>query len=325
MDDANTQVFALDFEQPLLALERRVAGLQAAAAGQPGLRADLAALEQQLDSLRAETFSRLTRWQIVQLARHPARPTPLDYVRLLAPDFIELHGDRLLADDRALVGGPATLAGRAVMLLAHASARNSLEPAQRSSGLPRPEGFRKIERLVHLADRLALPIVAFIDTPGAFPGAEAEERGQAAAIAGCIEALASARPPIVACVTGEGGSGAALALSVADRLLIQQFAVFEVISPEACSSILFRDGAHASQSAESLRLTSRDLAEQQLVDEVLPEPPGGAHRNPVQAAVIVSEGIARSLDALVAVPEPERLERRYARLRSYGSVAYTGS
>lgn len=261
-------------------------------------------------------------WETVQLARHPDRPSPLDYVARLAPDLVELHGDRLVADDPAILGGPATLGGRAVMIVAHARGRTEAERRARGDGMARPEGFRKAERLVRLADRLGLPIVTFIDTPGAFPGDAAEERGQAAAIAGCLEALVSARSPVVACVTGEGGSGGAIALAVSDRLLIQRFAFFAVISPEACSRILRHDAEHVVESAESLRLTAPDLVAQRLVDEVIPEPPGGAHRDPARAIALVGEAITRALDQLAGIPAADRLEQRHRRLRFYGAIAY---
>jgi len=302
----------LEFEKPIAALEARIAAMPGRSDEEPGLRAEL-------DRLRNATFSGLTRWQTVQLARHPARPSPLDYVEKLFPDLCELHGDRRSGDDPAIIGGTATFAGRAVMVLAHARGRTPDEQEKRHYGMPRPEGFRKVERLVRLADRLGLPILTFIDTPGAFPGEDAEERGQAASIAACLEALAAARPPVVACVTGQGESGGALALSVSDRLLVQEFAVFAVISPEACSSILHRNVQHAAESAESLHLTARDLFEQGLVDEIVPEPPGGAHRDPGAAVELTGRAVARSLDELSRLPQAERLDARYRRLRSYGS------
>lgn len=312
----------LDFERPLVELELRLAHLRAAGGDGPALAPQLALLEQQVDGLRRDTFSRLTRWQVVQLARHPCRPSPLDYLQRLAPDLVELKGDRAFADDPAIIGGPATLGGRAVMLVAHARGRDPAEQEAHHFGMPRPEGLRKAIRLYRLADRLGLPICTLIDTPGADPGAEAEERGQAMVIAEALATLAEVRPPVVACLVGEGGSGGALALSVADRLLMQEYAVFPVIAPEACSAILYRDGAHAAQSAESLQPTARDLLRLQLVDELVPEPPGGAHRDAAAAARLLGEAIARALDALAAQAPAGRLARRYARLRSYGSVAY---
>jgi acetyl-CoA carboxylase carboxyl transferase subunit alpha len=315
----------LDFEKPIVELELRLAKLRALSETDPDLVEQADALADRVERLQRETFASLSRWQVVQLARHPRRPSPLDFVERLAPDLVELHGDKSFADDPAILGGPATVAGRAAMVLAHARGRSPDEQQARNYGMARPEGFRKAERLVKLADRLGLPIVTFIDTPGAFPGAEAEERGQAPAIAACLEALAGARSPVVACVVGEGGSGGALALSVSDRLLILEYAIFAVISPEACSSILYRDGAHAAESAEALRLTAKDLASLRLVDEVVAEPPGGAHRDVALAAGLLGARIAAHLDALAKEPEHGRLEARYRRLRSYGEVAWTGA
>lgn len=318
-----TVPIALDFERPLVELESSLSRLRELATNDPSLQSEIAPLEERVEKLRREIFAGLSRWEIVQLARHPSRPCPLDYIARLAPDFVELHGDRSFGDDPAIVGGPATVGGRPVMVIAHARGRDREEQERRRFGMTRPEGFRKAARLVALADRLGLPVVTFIDTPGAYPGADAEERGQALAIAACLEAFAGARPPIVACVVGEGGSGGALALSVSDRLLIQEYAIFAVISPEACSSILFRDGDRAAESAESLRLTAKDLLELGLVNGVLPEPPGGAHRSFDVAAAIVGEAIQTALDELVTQPEAERIEARYRRIRTYGEPAWT--
>lgn len=310
----------LDFERPIVELEIRIEKLRALIPQAPELEQNLADLQTQVTRLQRETFSHLSRWQIVQLARHPRRPTTLDYIERLFPDFMELHGDRVSGDDSAMTGGPATFDGLSVMVVAHARGRTPEEEQGRNFGMARPSGFRKAARLVHLADRLGLPVISLLDTPGAYPGAEAEEHGQAPAIAAAIEAFAETRTPVVACVLGEGGSGGALALSVSDRLLMQEYAVFPVISPEACSSILYRDGAHAEQMADALRLTARDLEELRLVDEVVPEPTGGAHRDPARAAALVGTALARALKALRQQPEAERLEARYRRVRSYGNV-----
>lgn len=311
----------LDFEKPILELELRVSKLRAL--GDTGLAETVDELERHVERLRHETFSRLSRWQMVELARHPGRPSPLDYIERLAPDFIELHGDRNFADDPAIVGGLATIAGRACVVVAHARGRDEVEQDERSFGMPRPAGIRKAARLASMASRLGLPIVTFVDTPGAWPGADAEEQGQAQAIAECLEAFASARTPIVACVVGEGGSGGALALALADALLIQEYAVFAVISPEACSTILYRDASHAEDTADALRLSACDLESFGLVDERVPEPVGGAHRDVNRAVELVGNAVAAHLTRLCALDEEERLERRWKRLRAYGSVAYT--
>ncbi len=314
----------LDFEKPILELEVRIARLRSLLPHSPDLAPQIDQLKSQVENLQRKIFAHLTRWQMVQLARHASRPSPLDYLDRLAPDFVELHGDRALADDPALVGGPATVAGRPVMLVAHARGRTHEEQEARRFAMTRPEGFRKAVRLFSLADRLGLPLVTFIDTPSAYPGDDAEEHGQALQIATALERLARVRVPVVACVVGEGGSGGALALSVSDRLLMQQYAIFAVISPEACSSILYRTGTHAHETAEALQLTSNDLIEQRLIDEIVPEPAGGAHRDLDQSARLVGDAIARALDELAVMPTESRLEARYRRLRAYGSVAYHG-
>lgn len=314
----------LDFEKPIVELELKLARLRAAAVGSDGVEAEVERLESQIDRLRRETFAGLSRWEVVQLARHPARPSPLDYIERLAPDFIELHGDRLHADDAAIAGGVGTICGRGAMILAHARGRTPEEQERRRFGMPRPEGFRKVERLVRLADQLGLPVVTFVDTPGAYPGPEAEERGQAMSIARCLEMLSVARPPVVSCVVGEGGSGGALALAVGDRLLVQRWSIFAVISPEACSSILFRDGTHARETAEALRLTAADMIEQGLADRLVEEPAGGAHRDRDEAARLVGEAIGAALDELSSTDLNARLDARYRRIRSYGAFTLEG-
>jgi acetyl-CoA carboxylase carboxyl transferase subunit alpha len=315
----------LDFERPIVELEVRIEKLRALIPQDPQLEKDLQPLQVQVERLQRETFARLTRWQIVQLARHPRRPTALDYIERLLPDWVELQGDRVSGEDAALVGGPATFQGTPVMVIAHARGRTPEEEQARSFGMPRPSGFRKAVRLAQLADRLGLPILTLIDTPGAHPGAEAEEHGQALAIGACIEAFATVHAPVVACVVGEGGSGGALALAVSDRLLMQEYAIFPVISPEACSSILYRDAAHTEEMADALRLTARDLLALRLIDVVVTEPTGGAHRDPALAAALVRDALGAALMELRAEPSDERLERRYQRLRSFGNASLPGT
>lgn len=270
----------------------------------------------------ADTNEAPSRWEIVQRARHPQRPTSLDFIDSLCADFVELHGDRAVGDDPAIIGGPARFRGRAVMVIAHARGRSPAEQEARRLGMPQPEGFRKAIRLVRLAERLGLPVLTFVDTPGAHPGPDAETRGQAMLIAECLEAFASCRTPVVAALVGEGGSGGALALSVADRILAMEYSYFAVISPEACSSILFRDGSHAAETAEALKPTARDLLAQGLVDEVVPEPAGGAHRDPAQAIRTLGDSLDRTLAALEALAADVRGTQRRARLRSFGEPAY---
>jgi acetyl-CoA carboxylase carboxyl transferase subunit alpha len=311
----------LDFEKPIVELEVRVDKLRVQLSRAPELKAEVDRLEAQVDRLQRETFSRLSRWQTVQLARHAGRPTCLDYIERIFSDFIELHGDRVSGEDAALTGGLTKLDGVSVMVIAHARGRTPEEEQRRSFGMTRPSGFRKAVRLAALADRLGLPIITMIDTPGAYPGSDAEEHGQALAISGALDAFAQVGVPVVACVVGEGGSGGALALSVSDRLLMQEYAIFPVISPEACSSILYRDGLHAEQMSEALKLTAKDLVSFGLVDELVPEPAGGAHRDPARAAELLKQAMAGALATLRPMTKEKRLAARYARLRSYGATA----
>lgn len=286
-------------------------------------------MPQGLDS-RAATLSR---WEIVQLARHPKRPRPLDFLRAWAPDYYELKGDRRFGDDQAIVGGLASFGNRSVMLIALARQGSAEEflgaerpgelsttPGERQ-GMVRPEGLRKAVRLARLADRLGLPIITLIDSPGAWPGADSEDRGLALAIAECLESFAAVKTVVLGCVLGEGGSGGGLALSVCDRLLMLEFAAFAVISPEACSSILFRSGENAPQSAEALQPSAHDLHRLGLVDQVVAEPPGGAHRSPEQATQLMATAVKEALDELSELPEEQRLTARYRRFRAYGELA----
>jgi acetyl-CoA carboxylase carboxyl transferase subunit alpha len=263
----------------------------------------------------------LSRWEIVQLARLHERPTSSTLLPLIFDDFVELHGDRFAADDPALLAGPARLSGRPVIFVAHGRGQTEEEDRARNKGMTRPSGFRKAQRMVELAERLALPVIAFIDTPGAYPGADAEEHGQAYEIAATLQAFAKANVPIVSCVLGEGGSGGALALSVSDRLLMMENSVFEVISPEACSSILFRDGSHAEQVADSLHLTAPDLKAYGLIDESVPEPPGGAHRDPTEAASRLKCALVTALQRVSAMNDADRTRVRQERIRRYGTIS----
>ena len=260
-----------------------------------------------------------TRWELVERVRHPGRPTSVDYIERLATDFVELHGDRLASDDTAVVAGPARIGGRAVMLVGLERGRTPEEAVHRRRGAVLPDGFRKAIRLARLAERLGLPIVTFVDTPGGYPGELAEERGQTLAIAESLATFIGLRVPVVACVIGEGSSGGALALSVADRLIALSGAIFPVISPEACSSILFRDGEHARESAEALRFGAPDLLALGIVDELVEEPEGGAHLDKGLCAARLGEAIVSALDALSEVPSAELVTARAARVRSYGT------
>ena len=309
---------ALDFERPLLELEARIAALEAA--GDPRARRQLARLRARLARLRDKTFAALTAWQVVQLARHPRRPHTRDFCRLLFEDFLELHGDRLYGDDPAIVGGLARFAGRSVVVVGHQKGRETREKLARNFGMPHPEGYRKALRLMRLAEKFGKPVITLIDTPGAYPGIGAEERGQAEAIARNLRAMAALRVPIVAVVTGEGGSGGAMAIGVGDRILMLEYAVYSVISPEGCAAILWGDAARAPEAAEILKLTARDLLRLGVIDAVVPEPPGGAHRDWEGAAAALRAALLEHLAALEGRPPEALVRERYEKYRRLGVV-----
>jgi len=307
---------APDFERPLVDLERRIEELRRRAQdGDDELTRELSDLTAKAAKLQDRIYRSLTSWQTVQLARHPRRPYTLDYIDTLVEDFVELHGDRRFGEDAAIVAGFGRLGGRTVLVCGHQKGRNTAENVRRNFGMPRPEGYRKAQRLMRLAERFDRPVVTFIDTAGAYPGIGAEERGQSEAIATSLLEMAALRVPVVACVTGEGGSGGALALAVADRVLILQYAVYSVISPEGCATILFRDAGRAEEAAESLKITAPHLLSLGVVDEVVPEPPGGAHRHPQVAARVLGDTIGRALDELGRLSPEERVRRRAERFR----------
>ena len=302
-------------------LEHRIAELKQVDPRKGDLGREIQKLESKANSLRRETFAKLSAWQVVQLSRHPARPYTLDYVERLTTHFHELHGDRLYGDDPAIVGGLAYLSGEPVMVIGQQKGRSTKENMRRNFGMPRPEGYRKGMRLMQLASRFRIPVLTFIDTPGAYPGIDAEERGQAEAIAHNIEVMSGLRVPIVSVVIGEGGSGGALALGVADRLLMLQYSTYSVISPEGCASILWKDGAKAARAAETLRLRAEDIRRLGIADEIIEEPLGGAHRNPGQAAEHIGRAIKQHLAELQALTPEELLRRRYHKYRQMGSFS----
>ncbi len=308
----------LDFERPILELEKRIESLRAAGQGRADVLAQIQKLEQKARRLEQEIFNDLTRWQIVQLSRHSSRPGFLEYVSAISEDYVELSGDRAFAEDRSLVGGFARFDGRPVLMLGHQKGKGTKENMVRNFGMPRPEGYRKARRLMGLAARFNRPIVAFIDTPGAYPGIGAEERGQAEAIASNLEYMAQLPVPVVAVVIGEGGSGGALAIGVANRVLMLQNAIYSVISPEACSSILYRDANKASKAAEALKLTARDLLGLGVIDEIVPEPVGGAHRDRTAAAASLAKALRKQLMGLLAMSGPELISARYQKFRAMG-------
>ena len=309
----------LDFEKPVLELEQRIQELKEHATAQGlGAADELEELERKAEALRREIYSSLTAYQRVQLARHPKRPYSLDYIERCFTDFTELHGDRHFADDPAIVAGPAMIDGLAVMVIGQQKGRDTKENLLRRFGMPNPEGYRKALRLMQTADRFHMPIVTLVDTPGAYPGLGAEERGQAEAIAVNLREMAKLGVPIVTVVIGEGGSGGALALAVADAVVMFENSIYSVISPEGCASILWRDGKKNVLAAEALKLTADDLMRLEVVDEVLPEPLGGAHRDPAAAAAALKAGVLRHLERLGGVSPEGLVERRLQRYRRMG-------
>jgi acetyl-CoA carboxylase carboxyl transferase subunit alpha len=313
----------LDFEQPIADLDAKIQELRHASHGQAfNIEDEVATLEGKLKLKTAEIFRNLTPWQVAQVARHPARPYTLDYIGVICEEFHELAGDRAYADDAAIVGGLARINGRSMMVIGHQKGRDTKSKIRRNFGMPRPEGYRKALRLLHMAERFKLPVITFIDTPGAYPGVGAEERGQSEAIARNLLEMAALRVPIVCNVIGEGGSGGALAIGVGDRTNMLEYSTYSVITPEGCASILWKTAARAKDAAEALGLTAPRLAELGLVDKVVREPLGGAHRNPRGMAVRLKAIILNQLDELGALDTSTLLERRYDRLRGYG--AFTG-
>ncbi len=309
----------LDFEKPVLELEQKIQELKSNAGDKsPGLRAELADLEKKADSLRREIYAALTPYQRVQLARHPRRPYSLDYIERCFTDWTELHGDRHFGEDPAVVAGLALLEGRPVMVIGLQKGRDTKENLLRRFGMPNPEGYRKALRLMKLAERFRVPVVTLVDTPGAYPGLGAEERGQAEAIAVNLREMARLTIPIVTVVIGEGGSGGALAIAVSNVVLMLENSVYSVISPEGCASILWRDGKKAPQAAEALKLTATDLTALGVVDGVIPEPVGGAHRDPEATAALLKQAILGHLDRMSGVSGEDLVEQRLQRFRRLG-------
>jgi acetyl-CoA carboxylase carboxyl transferase subunit alpha len=310
------------FEEPILRLRQRIEELSALP-DDVARRKEVERLREKLDRVSREVYASLTPWQKTLVARHPQRPYLLDYVGALMTDFVELHGDRKFADDPAVVAGLARFRGRPVAVVGHQKGRDTKEKIRRNFGMPRPEGFRKALRVMQLAEKFDRPILSFVDTAGAYPGIDAEERGQAEAIAVNLRAMAGFHVPIIVVVTGEGGSGGALALGVGDRVLMLEHAVYSVISPEGCAAILWKDASRKKEAAEALRITAGDLAEFQIIDEIIPEPPGGAHADPAGAAAAVGEAVDRHLREVADLTPEERRERRYRKFRSMGRFEST--
>src|SRR5438132_2178065 len=310
--------YTLDFERPLLEIERQIEEIKKLG-GDHG--DEVAALERQLGSLRAEVYKTLSPMQRVQVARHPKRPYTLDYLRTVFTDFVELHGDRLFRDDPALVAGWARLDGQTVMVIGHQKGRDTKENLRRNFGMAHPEGYRKALRLMQLAEKFHAAVITLVDTPGAYPGLGAEERGQAEAIARNLVDMATLRTPIITAVIGEGGSGGALAVGLADRVLMFENSVYSVISPEGCAAILWKDASQRERAAEALKITADDLLELSVIDEIIPEPPGGAHADPEAAAQALGGALRRQLRQLPKTTLEKRLKRREEKYLSMGALS----
>jgi len=309
----------LDFEQPIAELEAKIDELRYIGDdSEININEEVARLKSKSESLTKSIFSKLSAWQIAQVARHPMRPYTADYLRQIAPDFQELHGDRMYADDPAIIGGIGRLDGRPVMFVGHQKGRDTKERVRRNYGMPKPEGYRKAQRLMKLAQKFSLPIVTLIDTPGAYPGLGAEERGQSEAIAYSLFLMAKLRTPIISVVIGEGGSGGALAIGVCDRLLMLQYGIYSVISPEGCASILWKSADKAEEAADAMRITASSLSEFGLIDEVLPEPLGAAHRDPAATGEVIRNALIKHLADLDQLDTDQLIEQRQQRLSGFG-------
>jgi len=319
MATSDRRPILLDFEKPLVDLELRIAQIrQLAQENEVDVSEQIAELESRALKLRQEIFSGLSPVQRLQVARHPRRPSTLDYVQAITDEWIELHGDRLGSDDRALVGGVASLAGQSVVILGHQKGRDTKDNVARNFGMASPGGYRKALRLMQHADRFRMPILSFIDTPGAYPGVEAERLGQGEAIARNLRDMFNLSVPIICTVIGEGGSGGALGIGVGDRLLMFEHSVYYVASPEACASILWKDASKAFQASEALKITASDLRELKIIDQVLPEPLGGAHTDPLRAAAVLKEALLTGLADLANFSPVELRQARYQKFRQIG-------
>lgn len=317
---------ALDFEKPIIELEAKINDFKKMGKNKKiDCEPEIKKIEQKIEKMKQEIYSNLTDWQRVQIARHPNRPYTLDYIHLMTSEFIELHGDRLFADDLAFVAGFAKLNGQKVMMMGHQKGRDTKDNIRRNFGCAHPEGYRKAMRLMRLAEKFGIPVVVLIDTPGAYPGVGAEERGQAQAIAENLMDMAQLKTPIVATIIGEGGSGGALGVGVADRVLMLQNAYYSVISPEGCASILWRSSTKAPDAANALKLTAEHLLKFGIIDEVVPEPQGGAHRDPQAVAAQLKKAILKNIKELSSFSSEDLLEKRYEKFRRIGHFSQTAA
>ena len=311
--------FALDFERPIIDLEKKIAEMKAlSGSNQIELDDEIKRLERKAKKLRSDVYSSLTRWQRVQLARHPDRPYTLDYINRIFTDFIELHGDRVYSDDPAVICGFGRFGDTSLFIMGHQKGRGTKDNLYRKFGMPNPEGYRKAKRLMQLAMRFGRSVISFIDTPGAYPGLGAEERGQAEAIASNLMVMSSLPVPLIAIVIGEGGSGGALAIGIADRILMLENSIYSVISPEGCASILYRDASQAPKAADAMKVTARDLYDLELIDKVVKEPDGGAHRDPDACAENVREALINTLEEVKNIPIEALIEKRHERYLKIG-------
>ncbi|HEU0265408.1 MAG TPA: acetyl-CoA carboxylase carboxyltransferase subunit alpha [Geobacterales bacterium] len=307
--------FYLDFERPVADLERKIQELMEFSSDAINIKSEVSKLEKKVQKMREDIFANLSRWQTAQVARHINRPFTMDYLNLMFTDFVELHGDRNFADDKAIVTGLARLDGEPVAVIGHQKGRDTKEKVYRNFGMPNPEGYRKALRIMNMAQRFRMPIITFVDTPGAYPGIGAEERGQAEAIAKNLREMSRLTVPIIVVITGEGGSGGALAIAVGDRILMLQYSIYSVISPEGCAAILWSDGTKGEQAAEALKLTAPDIMALDVIDEIVPEPVGGAHRDHEAMAKSLKEAIVRNLKELKKLPADKLVEERYQKFR----------
>ncbi|MDC4224223.1 MAG: acetyl-CoA carboxylase carboxyltransferase subunit alpha [Candidatus Manganitrophus sp.] len=315
----------LEFEKPILEIQARINHLKDVVKTEPRQSEEIKKLQKKMESLQEEIYSKLTAWQKTLIARHSQRPNTDDYIGMMFEDFTELHGDRLYGDDKSILTGLARLDGRSVAVIGHQKGKTVKERIARNFGMPHPEGYRKALRIMQLAEKFNKPIITFVDTPGAYPGVGAEERGQSEAIARNLMVMSQVKVPIISVVIGEGGSGGALAISVGDRLLMLQYSIYSVISPEGCAAILWNDAAKTAEAAEALRMTAQDLLNLKVIDEILPEPAGGAHRNPQKMAEGLGKTLSKHLRELESLPPEERLEARYNRLRRIGAFSEEAS
>lgn len=309
----------LEFEKPIQEVSEKISALKLADIGNPAIKSQIESLEKDREQLIKKIYSKLTTWETVQVARHPQRPHTLDFIKRIFTDFDELHGDRQFADDASIVGGLAYLNDKPVMIIGHEKGRDTEEKVRRNFGMPQPEGYRKAKRLMRLAEQFSMPIITFIDTAGAYPGIEGEERGQSEAIARNLAVMSELKTPILVVVTGEGGSGGALAISVGDHLSMLEYATYSVASPEACASIIWRSADEAEKAAESMKVSASELKKINIIDEIIQEPLGGAHRNYDLTSEIIKKSLVKNLSSLQKLSNEKLIERRYQRLLKIGT------